>query len=521
MSDSLSLELGRWVSRQTFDDLPHDVVEATKNRVLDVIGLSLAGAETAFGQSVLEAACAMSPAGPCRVFGSGDALGVTAAAFVNGAWSQALEYDDTHNESIVHMSSPAVSAALALADYAAHRDAASGDGGAGQPGRRATRDRGTSRTAPVSGRDLITAIAVGNEVSCRVGSVAPGQFHRLGFHPSGLFAPFGVSYLAGKLLGLDAGALARAAGVCGSFAAGILECWVDGTQPKFLHPGWAAQSGIVSAFLGRSGTTGPAAVFEGRFGLFASHLQDAGVARDFRRIDQDLGTRWDSRRASFKPFPAAHVLHPYLDALLRVRARHGLKPADVERIDCPVASFIVPIVCEPITEKTAPASDSHGRVSLQYTLAEALALGELGKSAYRETSLSNPEILALARRVHYAVDPAFPGPGHFKGEVRVTLADGRVLVETEEFNRGSFENPMTDVEIEKKFHDNAAGFLAEGKRARLLANVRELERLPDASVIVGLAIGDARRAGMTENRLPGRAVGERPPVSYDLDDAER
>ena len=473
MTDSLSLELGHWVGRVTFDDLPPDVIEATKNRVLDVIGLSLAGADTAFGRSVLEAASAISPPGPCRVFGTGSGLGVTMAAFVNGAWSQALEYDDTHNESIVHMSSPSVAAALAMADYY-------------------SRGGFIRTTGPVSGRDLIAAIAIGNEISCRVGSVAPGQFHRLGFHPSGLFAPFGVTYLAGKLLGLDAGGLARAAGICGSFAAGILECWVDGTQPKFLHPGWAAQSGITSAFLGRAGTTGPAAVFEGRFGLFASHLQNPGIARDFRRITQEIGTRWDSRRASFKPFPAAHVIHPYLDALLRLRARHGLTPADIERIDCPVAAFIVPIVCEPIAEKTAPASDSHGRVSLQYTLAEALALGALGKTAYRDASLADPGILALARRVHYAVDPSYPGPGHFKGEVRVTLKDGRSLVEVEEFNRGSFENPMTDVEIHRKFDDNASAWLSAEERDRLASQIRQLEHLPDASALVGQAIAAGR-----------------------------
>ena len=250
MSDPLSLELGRWVCRTTFDDLPADVVEATKNRVLDVIGLSLAGAETAFGRSVLDAATRACRR-PVRAGCSARAmrLGVTMAAFVNGAWSQALEYDDTHNESIVHMSSPSVAAALALAEYCAavrlkpdyvrrKPDAVRGpDVGPATAGPCAGVS-GFSRTVgPVSGRDLIAAIAIGNEISCRVGSVAPGQFHRLGFHPSGLFAPFGVTYLAGKLLGLDADALARAAGICGSFAAGILECWVDGTQPKFLHPG--------------------------------------------------------------------------------------------------------------------------------------------------------------------------------------------------------------------------------------------------------------------------------------------
>src|SRR5277367_934497 len=106
---------------------------------MDVIGLSLAGAETPFGRSTRAAAIALSPPGPCRVLGTGDKVGVTAAAFANGAFSQALEFDDTHNESIVHMSSPAVAAALALSEF----------------------------VSPVSGRDLIAAMALGNEISCR------------------------------------------------------------------------------------------------------------------------------------------------------------------------------------------------------------------------------------------------------------------------------------------------------------------------------------------------------------------
>ena len=463
----LSAGLADWASRVSFDELPADVVAATRLRVMDVIGLALAGAETDFGRSTRDAAVAISPPGPCLVWGTGDRLGVTMAAFANGACSQALEYDDTHNESIVHMSSPAVAAALALSEV--------GDS-----------------VGVVSGRELMTAIAVGNEISCRVGSVATGQFHRLGFHPTGLFAPFGVCYLAGRLIGLDAEAMARAAGICGSFAAGLLECWVDGTQTKFLHPGWAAQSGIVAAFLARTGTTGPARVFEGRFGLFASHLQDPGAPRDFTRIADGLGTRWDSGNSSFKPFPAAHVLHPYVDALWRLQSRLGFTAADVEQIDCPVARFIVPIVCEPTGEKLAPATDSHGRGSLQYTLAEALYCGELGRHAYRAGSLANPEILALARRVRYEVDPGFPGPGRFKGAVRVTLKDGRSFLEVEEFNRGSVENPMTEVELGAKFEENASGFLSGAERAALIEAITQLERLPDASVLAELAVPGSR-----------------------------
>jgi 2-methylcitrate dehydratase PrpD len=459
LSESLSTELAIWASSVEFQDLPSDIVEATKLRVLDTIGLALAGAETDFGRSVRTAAITMSPAGACRILGFGDRVGITAATFANGACSQALEYDDTHNESIVHMSSPAVAAALSLAEI-----------------------------VDLTGEDFITAVALGNEISCRVGSVSPGQFHRRGFHPTGLFATFGVAYLASWVLQLDVPATTRAVGMSGSFASGLLECWVDGTQAKFLHAGWAAQSGIVAAFLARAHATGPAKVFEGRFGLFASHLQDPAAPRDFERITAELGTRWESRNSSFKPFPAAHVLHPYIDAALRLRREHALKPADIARIECPVAEFIVPIVCEPTAEKLAPASDSHGRVSLQYTLAEALYRGELGKNAYGAESLQNPDILDLARRVHYTVDPAFPGPGRFKGAVQITLKDGRSLGTVEEFNRGSAENPMSREELRTKFDENASGFLAPERRDRLASEIDRLDELPDASALAGLAV---------------------------------
>jgi 2-methylcitrate dehydratase PrpD len=425
---------------------------------MDVMGLALAGAETDFGRSTRSAALGLSPPGPCAILGFGDRVSVTAAAFANGALSQALEFDDTHNESIVHMSSPAVSAALAL-----------------------------SETIKITGRDLITAIALANEISCRVGSVSSGELHKRGFHPTGLFATFGAAYLAGKLLGLDAATMARAAGIAGSFSGGLLECWVDGTQTKFLHPGWSAQSGISAAFLARAGVTGPGQVFEGRWGLFASHVQDANAHRDFSRIDGRLGEHWESRNSSFKPFPAAHVIHPYIDAALQLRLRHHIAPENIDRVECPVTSFIVGIVCEPTSEKFAPASDSHGRVSLQYSVAEALYLGELGKNAYSSESLRNPEILALVRKVEYRVDPTYPGPGRFKGAVRIALRDGRVVEHVEEHNRGSAENPMSYADLRAKFDENASGFLSPDRGSALAAEIGRLEQLSDASLLLELA----------------------------------
>jgi len=457
-SGALASEVAAWVAGLSFADLPGDVVATTKLRVLDVIGLSLAGSTTPLGRSVRAGVRAMAPGGPSRVWGAGDRTAAPFAAFANASFAQALEFDDTHNESIVHMSSPSVAAALALAE-----------------------------TRRIGGRELLLAVAIGNEIACRVGSVAPGTFHRRGFHPTGLFSPFGIAYGAGKLLGLDARSLAWAAGIAGSTAAGLLECWVDGTQSKFMHSGFAAQNGIAAAMLAQAGASGPPKIFEGRFGLFASHLQDPALVKNLARITSGLGTQWDSRNSSFKPFPAAHVLHPYIDLVLRLRAQHGIRPADVVSIECPVAEFNVSIVCEPVAEKTAPATEAHCRVCLQYTLAEALVRGELGRAAYGDAYRTDPEILALARRVTYRVDPDFPPPGRFKGAVTMTLADGRVFSEVEEYNRGSAENPMTAGELRAKFDDNAGSVLDAASRTRLADAVAGLESLDDAGSLVALA----------------------------------
>jgi 2-methylcitrate dehydratase PrpD len=456
---SFASDIADWSHRLRYIDLPDDVKAASKLRLLDSLGLSLAGADTPLGRSTREAAVALSPGGPCTIVGTGDRVSVTSAALANGTFSQALEYDDTHNESIVHMSSPSVAASMALAE-----------------------------TTPVTGAELLTAIAIGNEVACRVGSVGSGQFHKRGFHPTGLFGAFGASYLASRLLGLDADGTARAAGICGSLAAGILECWVDGTDTKFLHAGWAAQSGISAAYLARAGATGAIRVFEGRFGFFASHLQQAEPPPDFRRLVDGLGTYWESRNASFKPFPSAHVIHPYIDAVLRLRREHHITPESIERVDCPVTSFIVGIVCEPVAEKVAPATRSHCRVSLQHTLAEALWGGSLGKDAHADEYRLHPEVQALARRVHYHVDPTYPGPGRFKGAARITLKDGRVFETVEEYNRGSRENPMSEADLRAKFDENAATFLDRTARGVLADTIARCEELPDASVLASLCV---------------------------------
>ncbi len=164
-------------------------------------------------------------------------------------------------------------------------------------------------------------------------------------------------------------------------------------------------------------------------------------------------------------------MHPYIDAALKLRAQHRIDPREIRDVICPVASYIVPIVCEPVAEKRRPNTDSHGRVSFQYTLAEALHLGALGKDAYQPASLRDPDILRLADAVTYRVDPAFPGPDRFKGVVRIVMNSGAVYEAVEEHNRGSAENPMTRDELLDKFERNAASVLSATHIRELIAAV--------------------------------------------------
>ena len=170
------------------------------------------------------------------------------------------------------------------------------------------------------------------------------------------------------------------------------------------------------------------------------------------------------------------------------RPQHRIDPRDIRAVICPVASYIVPIVCEPMAEKRRPNTDSHGRVSFQYTLAEALHFGELGKDAYQAASLRDPAILRLADAVTYQVDPTFPGPDRFKGAVKIVMNSGGMLEAVEEHNRGSAENPMTREELLDKFERNAASVLGAAQIRALVAAIGELELLPDASALVQLSL---------------------------------
>jgi 2-methylcitrate dehydratase PrpD len=294
--------------------------------------------------------------------------------------------------------------------------------------------------------------------------------------------------LAARLFGLTPAQTTHALGIAGSKASGLMECWSDGTWAKFIHPGISAETGIVACTLAREGFTGPATVLEGRFGLVRSHVQDPDYALDFDRMLADLGTYWESRNISFKPYPCGHVIHPFLDALLYLYRNEGLRADQVKRIVCPIAGFMVPIVCEPIAEKLRPATDWQGRVSLQFALADALHHGRCNVHNFDVASLTQPDILGLAERVSYRIDESAPSPKEFKGWVIVEKHDGKTLERIQPNNWGSRQNPMHPEDIEDKFRTNAGLLFQPPQIEEIIEAVRCMEEKYSIRDLVTLCI---------------------------------
>jgi 2-methylcitrate dehydratase PrpD len=456
---SYSEQLARWMATLRFEDLPEDVVESTKLRVLDTIGLALASSVLDYGRAIREAALEMAGGpGTAHVLAFGDSLSPMLAALVNGALAEGFLYDDTHNETMIHVSAPIVATALALGEH-----------------------------VNASGADVLTAIAGGNELVCRIGCAAPGAFHRGGFHPTGIVGALGATYVACRLLGLDMERTRHAVGIAGSQASGINEAMTDGTQAQMLHPGWAAHSGIAAAVLGKNGCTGPATVLDGRFGVFRSHIQDPGYPFDFDRMVGKLGRDWESRYISFKPYPCAHVLHAFIDALLHLCQNEGLSADKVKRITCPIAEYMVPLVCEPQHEKLQPQTYVQARASLQYVLAEALYFGKLDFRSFNAKNIQNKDILGLAQQIVYVVDPDAPGSWQYKGWVVVETTDGKTLERVEEHNRGSPDNPMSVADLATKFQENCSLALPN-KVDAIIDAVIALEQLPTIAELMEHAV---------------------------------
>jgi 2-methylcitrate dehydratase PrpD len=455
--------LAAFAAQVRYGDLPAAVIAKIKLHLLDLLGVALASSTMPFGRAALEAVQRAGGAGEGSVIGFPARLAPVWAALVNGTLAHGIDFDDTHQESVVHVSASVVPAALAAAEPA----------GAG-------------------GERLLAALAVGLESAVRLGLVARGGFHDRGFHATGICGTFAAALTAGRLLGLDRPGLADAVGLCGSMAAGSLEFLTDGTWAKRVHAGWAAHAGLTAVHLAHAGFSGPRGALDGRFGLYRSHLGDGGW--DVGVLSAGLGERWELLGIGLKPYPCCHYNHAFIDCAARLRAEEGIAAPDVARVDCFVAPREMPIVCEPVATKRAPQTEYDAKFSLPYAVACMLVRGRVEVDDFTPEAIRDPAVLALAQRVecHPGPDAAFPR--RFSGRLRVTRSDGRAVEREELVNRGSAERPLAEEEVREKFRRNAGRALSAERTAALLEAVQHVESARSARLLGELCAGDEHSA---------------------------
>lgn len=457
---SISARLAQFASELRHEDIPAGVTERAKYLILDAVGIAWASTHFDFAHRTLSAMTELSAGqGSAPVIGLAHRLQPRDAMLANGLLVHGLDYDDTHAAGVIHATASCFPAALGVAGI-----------------------------ADLDGRSLLAAYVAGMEAATRLGAVAKGGFHQVGFHPTGLIGAFGCTLIAGRLLGLNGKQLQNAQGIALSVAAGSLEFLQDGAWTKRMHPGWAAVAGYTAATMARHGFIGPRQAYEGRFGLFPSHLGAFMEKADLALATEGLGSTWEVPQVSIKPMPACHFTHASADAAAILRDRHGLKLSDIESVRVLVPAEVVKTVCEPVATKQRPQNSYDAQFSIPYTVATGLLRGSFGLKHLEEAALQDAEVIGLAHKVKYEVDPDSPFPKYYSGEVIVTTTDGRELRHREEINRGASDRPLSGADIEKKFMENATLVASQARAQRLLETVLTLDREPSArSLALALA----------------------------------
>ena len=316
-----------------------------------------------------------------------------------------------------------------------------------------------------------------------LGAVAKGAFHQVGFHPTGLIGAFACTLAAGRLMGLGEKQLVMAQGLTLSAGSGSLEFLEDGAWNKRFHPGWAANAGITAAALAQQGFVGVKRAYEGRFGLYASHLQEHFDTANLALATAGLGDTWELLQVAVKPYPACHFVHACIDAAVALVREQKLDYGDVERVRALVPGEVVKTVCEPVANKRRPANSYDAQFSIPFAVGAALRRGRFTLDELEDEALGDSQILSLADRTTYEVDPASTFPRHYTGEVIVTTRDGRTLRHREAINRGNGERPLSEAAIIEKFHLNAARAVSPERARQIEALLLSLDERADVRVI--------------------------------------
>ncbi|MGB3291004.1 MAG: MmgE/PrpD family protein, partial [Burkholderiaceae bacterium] len=363
---------------------------------------------------------------------------VRTAALINGAAAHVAELDDSFRDAMYHPGAATVAAALAA-----------------------------SQDANLGGADFLRSVVVGYEVSTRIGMVM-GRAHYRYWHSTGTVGTFGAAAAAAAAYKLDAAAFAHALATAATFAAGLQQAFRMDSMSKPLHPGRAAEAGILAARLARQGVTGSLDILEGEAGL--GRAMSNGP--DWSGIAQTMGSDFHITRLTVKNHVGCGHAFPAIDGALALRREHKVDLADIARIH--VASYrpALDIACH-----ESPRTPNEARFSLKYMVATALVHGDVRMNAYSPERIACPATRELMSRISATVDDAIDQqfPRQRAARIRFELKDGSQLEYLQPNRKGDPEAPLSDEELAGKFLELAAEAVSTETAQALLQRLWTLD----------------------------------------------
>lgn len=447
-----TVELARFVAGLQYEDLSPKTRDSAKQCLLDWLAVCIRGSLERPAIIMQELVERQGGHEEATVFAR-KPFRTTAllAALANGAASHALDNDDLHNASIIHLGTVVVPAALAVAEQ-----------------------------INASGKDLITAIVAGYEVGARVGeAVNPGSYYF--WHTTGTAGTFGAAAAAAKLLGLDTAQTAHCLGSAGAQAAGLWEFLKAGAMSKTLHAGKAAMNGILSAFLAKEGFTGATTILEGEKGFCLAMTPEAKLIK----LTEGLGQgNYKIDENSFKPYACCRHCHSAVNASLLLCSDHQLSPEQIAEVVIKTNAMADNLVNNP-----EPKNSYGCKFSMQYCVAAAITFGRLSVSEFDSDKMSDATVQRLMRLIAIQVDRQLDEefrlePDKWSALVIITTTDGKEYQRFIEYPKGDPKNPMTHEDTTEKFRllVSGAGYDAD-KIAALIALVSGMEQISAMSKV--------------------------------------
>ena len=444
--------LAAHVTGSSFAVIPADAIDAAKRDVLDTIGVMLGGSGAPGIAELARVTQRWGGLEESSLLVLGGKMPSHHAALVNAAMGHALDFDDTLDRGgNIHPGTSVLAAGLAVAEAA---------GG-------------------VTGENLILAVTLGLDVSCRLALAAHDD---RGWHRTGTFGIFGATAAAGKILALSQGQMVHAFGIAYSQAAGNRQCIADGALTKRFQAGQAAHGGVLSAVLAKEGFTGASNVFAGRYGFFPMYQPDG---YDLAPIYDGLGAEFRGGELSHKPYPCGRPTHTYVDAAVELHRRLDLANFAVEKVEVTTGPDTYQAQFHPSVINWQPQNQVEAQFSLPYLIGAGLALGRVGIDEIN--AFDNPAVLAMAARVTGSPrEDAARG----WGTIEVRRSDGRFEILELTSPSGSPENPLSSEQLKDKFRDCAAHALTPVARPvadEMIDLIVDIQAMKDSRQLVTLA----------------------------------